>query len=308
MKFLITGGTGFIGGHLVPHLLADGHELTVLTRRPGVLFQRYGDKVKSLASLSHLKHSDEFDVVINLAGEGIADRPWTAQRKQELHVSRVTLTEELVAWIKSANKRPELMISGSAVGWYGNTGDKIRTEEDGYTDGFMHQLCQQWEAAAKPVEALGVRLCIIRTGVVLGRGGGMMRKLLPIFTLGLGGRLGHGDQWLSWIAIDDYLGVVDFLMAHEELSGVFNGTAPAPVTNTEFTHAMAHTLHRPAVLTVPEGMLRFAMGEMSEVLLTGQRVLPTRLLESGFRFRHPAIEDTIDLVAHGGKAPSQQAA
>lgn len=307
MKFLITGGTGFIGSHLVPHLLKQGHQLTVLTRRPGFLFQRYGDKVKALNSLSALKHSDEFDVVINLAGEGLADRPWTAQRKQELQVSHITLTEELVAWIKSANKRPALMISGSAVGWYGNTGDRIRTEEDGYQEGFMHQLCQDWEAAAKPVEAMGVRLCIIRAGVVLGRGGGMMRKLLPIFTLGLGGRLGHGDQWLSWIAIDDYLGIIDFLMAHEELSGVFNGTAPAPVTNADFTRAMAHALHRPAVLTVPEGMLRFAMGEMSEMLLTGQRVLPTRLLESGFRFQHASIDDALDMVTHS-RPPSKQAA
>lgn len=293
MHILVTGGTGFIGSALCPQLLIDGHRLTLLTRRPDKARQRYGDRVQLIRSLSELRDDMPLDAVINLAGEGIADRPWTAARKQLLHVSRVTLTEELVDVLRRRTQQPRVLLSGSAVGWYGDQGDTLLEENSPPQEEYMHRLCADWEHAAREAAALDMRVCILRAGIVLGRSGGMLKRLLPVFGLGLGGRLGSGEQWLSWVALGDYVNIVRALLADDSQSGVFNATAPKPVTNAEFTATLAHALGRPAFVHIPAAVLKMAMGELSALLLGSQRVLPSRLLEAGFRFRSRTLEECL---------------
>jgi uncharacterized protein (TIGR01777 family) len=293
MHILVTGGTGFLGSALCPALLADGHELTLLSRRPQKVFAAYGRTVTAIRHLDDLGSDVRIDAVINLAGEGIADRPWTSQRKAELHASRVTLTEELVSWIRRTSQRPKVMISGSAVGWYGDQGDTILEEQAPPHVEYLHTLCNDWEQAARGVEKLGVRLCIVRTGLVISRSGGLLKRMLPVFGLGLGGKLGTGEQWISWIALSDYVEIIRFLLQQENLSGVFNATAPKPVTNAELAGLLARAVKRPAFLTIPAGVLKLTMGEMSALLLTGQRVLPSRLLEQKFFFDYRTLDDVL---------------
>lgn len=295
MHILLTGGTGFLGSHLCRLLLSEGHQLTVITRQPQVIFTRYSGRVRALRRLTDLTTNDYFDVVINLAGEGIADQPWTQQRKQAIYTSRVNLTEELVDWMRRVKKRPSLLLSSSAVGWYGNQANTILDEDSNAHDEYTHQLCRDWEKSALAAEPLGVRVCILRTGVVLGRNGGMLKRLLPVFGFNLGGRLGDGQQWMSWIGLQDYVAAVVFLMSNPKLHGVFNLTAPQPATNSEFTETLAKLLHRKAFFHVPTIVLRVLMGEMSTLLLEGQRVLPSRLLDAGFSFRAPSLEKALKI-------------
>lgn len=289
MHILITGGTGFIGQALVPALLADGHRLVLLTRHPG---RRRGIDARAalVGRLGELDNDFAPEAVINLAGEGIADCPWTAARKRELYDSRVTLTRELAHWLSTRATPPRVMVSGSAVGWYGDQGDTTLTETSPPRPGYTHELCDAWEAAAQDVEAAGIRLCLLRTGVVLGPGGGMLKRLLPVFRAGLGGRVGTGRQWLSWIGREDMVAVIRRMLADDTLSGVFNATAPEPVTNAAFTRVLAAHLHRPALLPVPALALKLSLGEMSELLLGGQKVLPARLEAAGFHFAEPTVE------------------
>lgn len=303
MDILVTGGTGFIGGLLVPTLagpasLGGGHRLTLLTRQP----ERYRSaraeliaegRIRLIASLDELTRDDHFDAVINLAGEGIADRPWTAQRKRELHASRVTLTESLVDWLRRARHKPAVLISGSAVGWYGSQGDRLLEEDAPAHDEFVHQLCHDWEQAALAAEQIGIRVCILRTGVVIGPGGGFLRRLLPVFGLGLGGVVGSGEQYLSWVALADVVQVIQRLLADRELKGVFNLTGPRPASNAEFTHELASLLRRPSFLRVPGTVLKLAMGEMSTLLLDGQRVIPSRLLQARYSFQHATLASAL---------------
>ncbi|MDI1302260.1 MAG: TIGR01777 family oxidoreductase [bacterium] len=305
MHILITGGTGFIGSTLCPQLLIDGHRLTLLSRDPAKVLRAYGSRVKVIRTLTEFPRDEPLDAVINLAGAGIADRPWTVSRKQQLHASRITLTEELVNVLRRREQRPRVMISGSATGWYGDQGDSVleetstlRARDSNAHEEYIHTLCQDWETAARAVESMGVRLCILRTGVVLGQSGGMLKRLLPVFGLGLGGRLGSGQQWLSWIALGDFVNIVRALLVDESQSGIFNATAPKPVTNAEFTAVVAHALNRPALLPIPGALLRLAMGEMSVLLLGSQRVLPSRMLEAGFRFRSRTLEDCLRNELH----------
>jgi uncharacterized protein (TIGR01777 family) len=293
MHILITGGTGFIGSALCPQLLIDGHQLTLLSRRPEKVLRTYGSRVRVIRALTEFRAEDPLDAVINLAGENITDRPWTVSRKQQLLASRITLTEELVALLKRRPQRPRVLISGSAVGWYGDQGDALLEESAGAHPEFTHALCRDWENAAREAETLGIRLCLLRLGVVLGRSGGMLKRLLPVFGLGLGGRLGAGEQWLSWIALGDCVNVIRALLVDDSQSGIFNVTAPKPVTNAEFTATLARALGRPAFLSLPASVLKMAMGEMSVVLLGSTRVVPGRLLEAGFRFRSRTLEDCL---------------
>lgn len=292
MHILITGGTGFIGQALVPALLADGHHLVLLTRQPG---RRRGIDARAalVGALAELDRDFAPDAVINLAGEGIADRPWTAARKRELYESRVTLTRGLVHWLSTRPAPPRAMISGSAIGWYGDQGDAALTEASPPHPEYTHELCAAWEQAATDATALGTRLCLLRTGVVLGPGGGMLARLLPVFRAGLGGRVGTGRQWLSWIGRGDLVAVIRQLLADESMNGVYNATAPEPVTNAEFTRALAAHLGRPALLPVPALALRLGLGEMSGLLLGGQKVLPARLQAAGFRFATPGLADCL---------------
>jgi len=293
MHILITGGTGFIGSTLCPQLLQDGHELTIFTRQPDKVTRVYGDRIRPIRALTEFKEEWPLDAVINLAGEGIADRPWSAARKQQLYASRVPLTEELVNVLRRRTQKPAVMISASAVGWYGDQGDTVLEETSASHDEYTHRLCHDWEQAAKAVESLGVRLCVIRTGVVLGKSGGMLKRMLPIFGLGLGGRMGSGEQWFSWIALSDYIDIVRTLLADERYHGTYNMVAPKPVTNAEFTTTLAHALGRPAFLHIPGAILKLAMGEMSVLLLGSQRVVPTRLLEARFRFHSRTLEEAF---------------
>jgi hypothetical protein len=293
MHILITGGTGFIGSALCPQLLIDGHTLTLLSRQPDKVRRHYGDRVNVIVRLTELAPETPLDAVINLAGEGIADRPWTAARKQQLHASRVTLTEELVEVLKRRPTPPQVLISGSAIGWYGNQGKTILEEDSPAHAEYMHTLCDDWEKAALSAEKLGIRVCLLRTGVVIGHNGGILRRMLPLFSMGLGGRMGSGEQWLSWIGMTDYLNIIRALLSDKNQSGIFNATAPKPVTNAEFSDTLAKVLGRPAFLHIPEVVLRLATGEMSALFLGSQRVLPTRLLSAGFNFRARTLEDCL---------------
>ncbi len=293
MKILITGGTGFIGAKLCASLQERGHRLTVLSRTPAKVPHLCGEKVRAVGQLQGLGKQDKFEAIINLAGAGIADGRWTQGRKKILLESRVQITNQLIDFIKRAEQKPDVLVSGSAIGYYGNQGDKELDEESPAVDGFTHQLCSEWEQSALKAEEFGVRVNIIRTGLVIGENGGFLQRLLPPFKFGFGGRLGSGKQWMSWIHREDLLRIIALLLIDPKLEGIFNATAPNPVTNAEFTHCLAKLLKRPAIMPVPAGLLRFLLGEMSELLLGGQKVLPKRLLEHNFIFKFETVEDAL---------------
>ena len=296
MKILVTGGTGFIGKTLCGFLLDKNHQLTVLSRRPNQVASLCGESVQAIHKLDQLTSSDTYDAIINLAGEGVADARWNAARKQVLLDSRINTTRQLIAFIESADKKPEVLISGSAVGFYGNRGDrKVNEESLGYVE-FSHQLCAEWEVCALEAENWGVRVCIIRTGLVIGDDGGFLKRMLLPFKLGLGGRLGDGKQWMSWIHRTDYIDILDKLLEIRVLHGAFNATAPEPVTNTEFSQTLARVLNRPAILPVPAFILKILLGEMSGLLLGGQRVLPEHIEKAGFEFKFKTLEQALSDV------------
>ncbi len=293
MKILVTGGTGFIGKTLCHFLQDNHHQLTVLSRRPNKVAALCGESVQAIHTLEQLTASDVFDAIINLAGEGVADARWSAARKQVLLDSRINTTKQLIAYIKAADKKPEVLISGSAVGFYGNRGNiKVNEESLGHVE-FSHQLCAEWEAAALEAETWGVRVCIIRTGLVIGDDGGFIKRLLLPFKWGLGGSMGDGKQWMSWIHRTDYIAIVAKLLEMRVLHGVFNATAPEPVTNAEFSQTLASILNRPAILPVPAFFLKMLLGEMSELLLGGQRVFPVHLEQAGFEFKFKTLEQAL---------------
>lgn len=293
MRVLISGGSGFLGSALSERLAADGAAVTWLSRTPG---RTRGPGAIEVRGYDALAPGDRWDAVVNLAGAGITDRRWSDARKRELIDSRLGPTRTLLDWMRACAERPRVLLSGSAVGWYGNRGDAPLTESSDFHDEFAHRLCAQWEAAALEAEALGVPVVLLRTGIALHPDGGMLERLLPPFRLGLGGRLGDGTQVLSWIAREDWVEAVRFLIglhpgdpASAGPRGAFNLTAPAPVANADFTAALAHALGRRVFLPVPAPVLKLGLGEMSTLLLDGQRVLPRRLTEAGFGFRHPQL-------------------
>lgn len=300
MRILMTGGTGFIGSLLCQHFGSKGARLVVLSRRPECVRDRCGLGVSAIRSFAQLDSSDTFDVVINLAGEPIIGPRWTDARKKILWDSRVTLTQSLVEYISRARKKPKVLVSGSAVGYYGDCGDEVLDETSPPLNGFGHRLCAAWEAAAQRAADEGIRVCIVRTGLVLGSSGGLLARLLFPFRLGLGGRIGSGTQWMSWVHARDYVALVAYLLDTPELSGVFNGTAPNPVTNREFTETLAGILRKPTLLPLPSWLIRLALGrDMSALLLGGQRVIPKRLVDAGFRFRFPVLDPALrDVLAH----------
>lgn len=292
MRILLTGGTGFIGRALCRRLLADRHELLVYSRRPERVPQLCGETVVGFDDWSYLD-GVAVDAVINLAGEGIADRRWSEARKQRLRSSRIDLTRTLVDWMAASSQPPQVLISVSAIGWYGDQGALELDEASAPVPDFAHELCRDWEREALRAQTYGVRVCILRSGVVLGREGGMLARVLPPFRMGLGGRLGDGSQWLSWISREDFIGIVLYVLARPELAGIFNATAPTPVTNADFTSALACALHRPALLPMPATLLRLLFGEMAQLLLGGQRVLPKRILGAGYQFSHMTLDAAL---------------
>lgn len=299
MHILLTGGTGLIGRRLCRHWSAAGHRLTVLSRHPQRVPALCGETVRGIAGFEELG-DEPLDAVLNLAGEPIADRPWTPRRKALLWDSRVRLSERLVEWLESRERRPRVLLSGSAVGWYGDAGERPLEEGSAAAgEDFASELCLAWEQIAVEAEALGIRVVRLRTGLVLAPEGGFLKRLLPAFRLGLGGQLGSGRQWMSWVHIDDMVGLIDFLLHQDAASGPYNACAPQPVRNRDFTRALGQALHRPTFLGVPAFALRLALGELSVLLLGGQRVAPKRLLEAGFVFRYNDLPAALaDVLRH----------
>jgi len=295
MHYLISGGTGFIGKPLVAALCGDGHEVSVLTRDYAAARKRLGPDVSLLRSLDGIPADQQIDVIVNLAGAGIADRRWSARRKRELLDSRVHTTHELVELVQRLRTRPRCFLSASAVGYYGASDDTPLTETDtAVTREFTHELCRRWEEEALRVSALDVRTVITRFGVVLGSGGGMLARLEWPFRLALGGRLGSGHQMLTWVHRDDVISAIRFLIDDERHDGVFNVTAPQPVTNAAFTRALARAVGRPAIMHMPSAAVRLLFGEMGDrLLLNGQCVMPARLQESGFEFSYPEVDAAL---------------
>lgn len=296
MQILITGGTGFIGTRLRQRLLDDGHQLTLLTRKPEQFSNQQQVGIRAIGSLDQLGPTDRFEAIFNLAGEGIADQRWSAKRKQVLLDSRLLTTQELLDFIDSAEQKPVCLINASAVGFYGDQGDAEVDESSPANQDFGHELCQRWENMALQAEQKGVRVCIVRIGLVVGRGGGFLRRMLLPFKMGLGGPLGNGRQWMSWVHLEDLVRLMVWLLNEESRRGIYNGTSPQPVTNREFTQTLGRCLHRPAFIPVLAPTLRIAMGEMSCLLLTGQKVRPKRALEEGFEFRFEKLEDALSDV------------
>jgi hypothetical protein len=297
MRIFITGGTGLIGRRLCKALLAEGHELTVLSRNPASVPLKCGAGVHALASLAEWHPALSFDAVINLAGEPIVDKRWSVQRKRVLWDSRVTLTEELVRRIAAAEHKPSVLLSGSAVGYYGNGGDRMLDEAADTGEGFAAELCKAWEDAARIAEKLGVRVCLLRTAPVLSNDGGMLARMLPPFKLGLGARLGNGKQWMSWVHIEDYAAMVLRLLHDEQTHGPYNMAAPNPVTNAEFTATLAAVQRRPAFFVAPAALLKLAMGESASLLLEGQRALPRKMEAAHQRFAFPTLAEALrDIV------------
>lgn len=297
MHILLTGGTGLIGRRLCQYWLSQGHQLTVWSRQPEQVSRLCGAGVRGIAHPDDMG-SQQVDAVINLAGAPIADRPWTRKRKMLLWDSRITLTEQLITWLERREQKPSVLISGSAVGWYGDGGQRELDEGSApVSEDFASRLCIAWEETAQRGEASGIRVVLLRTGLVLARDGGMMQRLLPPFKLGMGGPIGNGRQWMPWVHIDDQIAAIDFLLRREDARGPYNLCAPSPVHNRDFAKTLAAILHRPAFMPMPAVALRLLMGELSILLLGGQRARPSRLLEAGFTFRftdlHAALENLL---------------
>lgn len=294
MRILITGGTGFIGASLAEQLQAVGHELTVLVRDYARARLILGTGPELLRSLDEVDQDQQFDAIINLAGAGIADKRWTGARKRLLLSSRLQTTAALVKLCQRLRDRPQVLLSASAVGFYGAHGTEPLTETSAVHDEFSHQLCLRWEEEARKAESLGIRVCIMRFGVVLGPDGGMLGRLLPMFRLALGGRLGDGRQMLSWVHRADVINVMRFLLVSDAESGVFNVTAPEAVNNATFTRELAAAVNRPAVLPLPAPLVQLMFGEMGDrLLLHGQNVKPARLQALGFDFKYPDLRSAL---------------
>ena len=294
MHILLTGGTGLIGRQLCRLWLSQGHRLTVWSRKPEKVAKICGAQVRGVARLEDIGQ-EPVDAIINLAGAPIADRPWTTRRKALLWSSRITLTETLLAWLETREQKPQVLISGSAVGWYGDGGERELTEKSPpVIDDFASQLCIAWEETAQRAEALGIRVILIRTGLVLSAEGGFLSRLLLPFKMGLGGPLGSGRQWMPWIHINDQIALIDFLLHQEDTSGPYNACAPKPVRNREFAKTLGSVLHRPTFMPMPALALKVCLGELSSLLLGGQKAVPARLLEAGFTFQFTDLRAALD--------------
>ncbi|GGR73077.1 epimerase [Streptomyces humidus] len=291
MRIAVAGASGLIGSALVRSLTSDGHEVRRLVRHE----PRSADEVRWDPEKGRLDPAGlaGCEVVVNLAGAGVGDRRWTDEYKRRIHDSRVHGTAALATALASLDPAPRVFVNGSAMGLYGETGDRIVDEDSPAGTGFLPELCVEWEAAAAPARDAGVRTVLTRTGLVVARGGGAWGKLFPLFSAGLGGRMGDGRQYWSYIALHDEVAAIRHLIDRDDLSGPFNLTAPEPLTNREITAAMGRVLHRPTLFPVPAPVLRTVLGEMAGDVLGSARVVPRRLLESGFVFAFPGIEDAI---------------
>lgn len=291
MNLLITGGTGFIGSALCSRLLEENHNIVVLSRYP----EKIHSPIKAITDLNELKDNDIFDIVINLAGEPIANKRWNDKQKHKIFSSRIDTTKKLISYFKNLENKPNLFLSGSAIGYYGidKTNNVIEEESIG-DNSFASELCQKWEAVALKAEDLGIRTCLLRTGIVLGKNGGALSKMLPLFKICLGGKIGQGKQWMSWIHIDDLVGIILFCIDHDNLNGAINGTSPNPVTNQVFTKTLGAILKRPTILPMPKIAVKLLMGQMGEeLLLAGKKIVPKKVLDAGYIFKYKTLEKAL---------------
>ncbi len=304
MNVLVTGSSGLIGTAVVEHLVANDHRVTRLVRGSAVptvgrrATQVGWDPAGRTLDAEGLRRAGPFDGVVNLAGAGIGDRRWSPARKRLVLDSRISATSLLVDSLLELPSPPGVLVSASAVGFYGDRGDEELTEDSVSGAGFLASLCRSWEAAARPAADAGIRTVLLRTGIVLSKRGGALGKQLPLFRLGLGGRVGSGSQYRSWITLDDEVGVIMHCLGDNGLSGPVNATAPSPATDRQLAGALGAALHRPTALAVPAGALRLLLGtEMAdELLLGGQRVLPAVLSTRGFVFAHTGIDEAVGAV------------
>ncbi|GIV77382.1 MAG: epimerase [Litorilinea sp.] len=297
MRILITGGSGLIGRALCQALIAEDHQVIVLSRQPGrVSHMPQGVQVVQWDAQSGAGWSsflEGADAVINLAGESIAAGRWTAERKARIRRSRIQAGQAVVDALRQVQKRPQVLLQASAVGYYGPRGDEIVTEDTPPGRDFLAQVCVDWEQSTAPAEELGVRRVILRTGIVLSNDGGAFPRIVLPFRFFAGGPLGSGRQWWPWIHMDDQVGAMRFLLTHPDARGPFNLSAPEPVTNREFARQLGQVMGRPALLPTPAFALKLALGEMSTILLDGQRAVPHRLQEAGYQFRFPTLQPAL---------------
>ncbi|ADP13134.1 Putative sugar nucleotide epimerase [Erwinia sp. Ejp617] len=293
MHILITGGTGLIGRPLTARLLQLGHQVSVVTRDVAAARSKLGEQVTLWSGLEQQQDLNGVDAVINLAGEPIAAKRWSDERKRLLCESRWQITERLVTLIKASSRPPALLISGSATGYYGNSGDQVLTEDDPGHDEFTHQLCARWEQLAQQAQSEQTRVCLIRTGVVLSKEGGALAQMKLPFKLGIGGPLGSGKQYMPWIHLEDAISGILWLLDKPELHGPFNLVAPYAVRNEQFAAALGHAMHRPAFMRTPAMAIKLMMGESAVLVLGGQHVIPQRLEASGFAFRWYDLEKAL---------------
>lgn len=308
MHVFITGGTGFVGSAVVLRLLRDGHSVSVWTRRPTNAPALVGGDVDIVdarqSSDTLIAALERADAVIHLAGESVVSR-WTAERMKKLRASRIDTTQELVEAMKSCREPPRVFLSASAVGYYGSDLEATFEEDSPPASDFLAQLCVDWEAAAEEARTTGARVCQIRIGIVLGPGGGALASMLPVFELGLGGRLGSGRQWMSWIHLDDLAEVFATALENPNYDGPINGVGPSPSTNREFTRTLASVLNRPAIIPVPSFALRAIFGRGSRALLASQRVGARRLKALDFQFQHPTLRGALESATHRGSRTVQ---
>lgn len=295
MNITLTGATGFIGRRVVDRLLSEGHALTILTRRPCAGENPRYFACDLAAGEPPREALDGADAVIHLAGEPVAQR-WSEDVKRRIRASRIDGTRHVVGAIGKLERKPAVLISASAIGIYGDRGDEILTEASPPGRDFLAALAMDWEREANRAREYGVRVVTLRIGIVLGRDGGALAKMLPAFRAGAGGRIGSGRQWVSWVHVDDAVSLIVFAISQQNLNGPVNVTAPNPVTNSVFTRALAHALRRPAVIPVPSLALKILFGEMAEVLLGGARVVPQAALQAGYTFRFPELQPALENV------------
>jgi uncharacterized protein (TIGR01777 family) len=293
---LITGATGFIGSRLVEGLGAAGHHVIALVRNPAKA-AALPPPVTLITSREQLPSDATIDAIVNLAGEPIGNALWTEAKQRKIIQSRVGVTNDVISLIARLERKPSVLISGSAIGWYGIWQDQVLTESAKFHACFSHELCAAWENAAKPAEAQGVRVVCLRIGLVVGTAGGFITRMLTPFEFGVGGPMGSGRQWMSWIERDDLIRLIAHVIVRKEISGPINATAPIPVTNNKFTEELARRLHRPAWFRIPDALLRKIGGDFaSELLLGGQRVLPNKVLSDGFVFRHETLRSAFEAI------------
>jgi len=295
MRVTVTGATGSIGSQLVAELTARGDEVTVLSRSPDRAGEALGVEAMAWGVTGEPAPAEALagrDAVVNLVGEPIAQR-WSPSVKRAIRDSRVVGTRNLVAGLHEADPRPRILVSGSAVGYYGPRGDEPIDEEAPAGEDFLARVCADWELEAAAASELGLRVSRIRTGVVLDRPGDALARMLPPFRLGLGGPVAGGGQWMAWVHIDDVLGIILAALDGDGWSGPFNACAPEPVTNRDFSRALGRAIRRPAIAPVPAAAVRLLFGEMSEIVTTGQRAVPARALVLGYEFRRPALDAAL---------------